>query len=119
MTGKTIVDFMSAVWSFRKRRRARIEEALKQEEDRLAAERMARIKECEEETIRLEQAITDAGRENVFDLAAANGWPRGSGPPKWVWWQIVRLVESQQAAERQEMKDITPRQAQLTNSTVH
>lgn len=37
----------------------------------------------------LEKAIDEVGRDRVFDRAAAYGWPRGSGAPKWVWLGIV------------------------------
>jgi hypothetical protein len=38
----------------------------------------------------LEAAIDRAGRDKVFARAQSYGWPPGSSPPPWVWWQIAQ-----------------------------
>ena len=40
----------------------------------------------------LEAAIDRVGRDRAFAVARANGWTYGS-PPKFVWWEIVYLLE--------------------------
>lgn len=36
----------------------------------------------------IEEAIDEAGRDRVFEIARANGWDAGTAPPKYVWYQI-------------------------------
>lgn len=40
----------------------------------------------------LEAAIDRAGRDIVFAVMRAHGWSAGDMPPKWAWWEAVRLV---------------------------
>lgn len=40
----------------------------------------------------LEALIDKAGRDRVFALAQANGWVRGSIPPRFVWIQICNGI---------------------------
>lgn len=42
----------------------------------------------------LENAIDEVGRDKVFAFALVNGWPPGSCPEKYVWWQIVRELRN-------------------------
>ena len=46
----------------------------------------------------LENAIDEAGRDRVFALVGHWGWPFGSNPPKYVWWEAVRIVNSHKPA---------------------
>ena len=43
----------------------------------------------------LEAAIDRVGRKKVFAMATAYGWTFANTPPRYVWWQIVREIESQ------------------------
>ena len=40
----------------------------------------------------LEKLITEAGRDEVFAFAAANGWSTANPPEKWVWRQLAHEV---------------------------
>ena len=40
----------------------------------------------------LEKAIDTVGRERVFAMARARGWPAGEKLPKYVWWVIVNQL---------------------------
>jgi len=47
---------------------------------------------------RLEKAIDSAGRLAVFDMMRAVGWTEKDAPPMWVWWEVVRYVNSRQTS---------------------
>lgn len=47
----------------------------------------------------LEDAIDDAGRNEVFALAEANGWSASNPPPKSLWWEIVRQVRARKTSD--------------------
>ena len=43
----------------------------------------------------VEDAITKAGRSDVFRMAKSLGWAPGSQPPLWVWAEIAAKVAGQ------------------------
>ncbi len=46
----------------------------------------------------IEKALDNAGRFAVFDLMRACGWTGKDTPPKWVWWEAIRIVNSKQTS---------------------
>ena len=50
----------------------------------------------------LEAAIDRAGRDRVFALVQAAGWPPGVLVPKFVWWGAVRRASESDQDDRQD-----------------
>ena len=47
----------------------------------------------------LEAVIDRVGRDRVFDRARSHGWGAYDGPPKWVWWEIIHELETEDRAK--------------------
>lgn len=56
----------------------------------------------------LERAIDNAGRDEVFALMLASGWPAGSAPPKWVWYEACEIVQYKRKAREHMALNLWP-----------